>query len=174
MLLCEIDSEINVQNGGFSVKLRNGDDGDMLHDWWLRFYVCLRLRDRDSFPQLTATAVTMHPRRRMSKRWHVADIKKLHWRWPDNPNGRLKTSQFTLITFTRSPLTIRRRIRRSLKRHVADVKNIARKDQDRSKFRKYKNLWLRNQVKRLEKLRFAATNDAAIDGIVHCFFSYYH
>ena len=57
--------------------------------------------------------------------------------------------------------------RRSLKRHVADVENIAGDDQDRSKFHEYENLCLRDQAKRLEKLLFAATNDATIDGITH-------
>ena len=55
----------------------------------------------------------------------------------------------------------------SLKRHIADVENIAGDDQDRSKFRKYENLCLRDQAKRLEKLLFAAMNDAAVDGIAH-------
>ena len=32
MILYKIDSEINMQNHGFSAKLRNGDGGDMLHD----------------------------------------------------------------------------------------------------------------------------------------------
>ena len=32
MLLRKIDSEMNVQNCGFSAKLRNGNVGDMLHD----------------------------------------------------------------------------------------------------------------------------------------------
>ena len=32
MLLRKIDGEMNVQNCGFSTKLRNGDGGDMLHD----------------------------------------------------------------------------------------------------------------------------------------------
>ena len=32
MLLRKIDGEKNVHNCGFSVKLRNGDSGDMLHD----------------------------------------------------------------------------------------------------------------------------------------------
>ena len=32
MLLHKIDGEMNVQNCGFSAKLRNGDGGDMLHD----------------------------------------------------------------------------------------------------------------------------------------------
>ena len=64
--------------------------------------------------------------------------------------------------------------RRSLKRHIADIKNIVGDDQDRSKFRKYANLCLRDQAKRLEKLLFAVTNDAAIDGIAHRLLSCYH
>ena len=32
MLLHKIDGEMNVQNGGFSAKLRNGNGGDMFHD----------------------------------------------------------------------------------------------------------------------------------------------
>ena len=32
MLLRKIDGKMNVQNCGFSAKLRNGDGGDMLHD----------------------------------------------------------------------------------------------------------------------------------------------
>ena len=28
----KIDGEMNILNGGFSAKLRNGDGGDMLHD----------------------------------------------------------------------------------------------------------------------------------------------
>ena len=59
---------------------------------------------------------------------------------------------------------------RLLKQHIADVKKHRRDDQDRLKFRKYDNLCLRDQAKRLETLLFAATNDAAIDDIAHCFF----
>ena len=54
--------------------------------------------------------------------------KKLDWRWPGNPNGRLKFRNLGLFTFTRSQLTLRRQLRgfwRSLKQHVTDVKNIA-------------------------------------------------
>ena len=32
MLLRKLDGEMNVNNCGFSAKLRNGDGGDMLHD----------------------------------------------------------------------------------------------------------------------------------------------
>ena len=41
-----------------------------------RFYACLRLRDRDGCPRLTATAVATHPHRHISNRWHIAIIKK--------------------------------------------------------------------------------------------------
>ena len=32
MLLQKIDGEMNVQNCGFSMKVRNGDSGDIVHD----------------------------------------------------------------------------------------------------------------------------------------------
>ena len=103
--------------------------------------------------------------------------QKLHWRWPGNPNGRLKFHNLDLFIFTRLQLTLRRRLRgflRSLRRHVTNVKNIAGDDQDRSKFCNYENLCLRDQAKRLKKLIFVAMNDAAIDGIAHCLLSCYH
>ena len=37
--------------------------------------------------------------------------QKLHWRWPGNPNGRLKFRNLGLFTFTRSQLTLQRRLR---------------------------------------------------------------
>ena len=54
MLLRKIDGEMNVQNYGFSAKLRNGDGGDMLH-----------------------VAVITDSRHRFSKKWHVADVKNI-------------------------------------------------------------------------------------------------
>ena len=71
--------------------------------------------------------------------------------------------------FTRSQLMLRRLLeiaqtaRNRRQKHRQD-------DQDQSKFRKYENLCLRNQAKRLEKLLFPATNVAAIDDIAHFFF----
>ena len=56
-------------------------------------------------------AVATHPHHRISKRWHVADVKKLHWTWPGNPNGRSKFHNLGLFTFTWSQLTLRRRLR---------------------------------------------------------------
>ena len=116
MLLRKIDGEMNVQNCGFSAKLRNGNGGDMLHDWrqrqlsqtraiifrrdvtlptsksiagddqttlrvhrnstniacTFRIYVCAIAT---VVPRLTVAAVAMHPHRRISVRWHVADVQ---------------------------------------------------------------------------------------------------
>ena len=106
--------------------------------------------------------------------------QKLHWRWPGNPNGRSKFHNLGLFTFTRSQLMLRRRLRGWWQ--LPEIAQMAlnrrqkhrRDDQDRSKFCKYENVWLRDQAKCLEKLLFAATNDAAINGIAHCFISCYH
>ena len=62
-------------------------------------------------PRLTAAAVATHLHRRISKRWHVVNVKKLHWRWPGNANGRSKFCNLGFFTFTRSQLTLRRRLR---------------------------------------------------------------
>ena len=43
MLLRKIDGEINVQNCWYSAKLRNGDGGDMLHDWRQRHLSRIRI-----------------------------------------------------------------------------------------------------------------------------------
>ena len=132
MLLRKIDGEMNVQNGGYSARLRNGDGGDILHNWWLRFtsvYICAIAT---VVPQLTATAVAMHPRSRISKRWHVADIKNI----TEDDQATLTVDRNSAIYFvyvyeiaTNAPVTAVANggFRRSLKRHIADVKNIARK-----------------------------------------------
>ena len=61
-------------------------------------------------PRLMEATVATHPHRRISKRWHVADVKKLHWSWPCNPNGRSKFCNLVLFMFTRSQLTLGRRL----------------------------------------------------------------
>ena len=134
-----------------------------------RFYVCLRLSDRDCCSTADSSgschASTPSYFEEMTRCW----CKKLYWRWPGIPNGRLKFRNLSFFTFTRSQLTlwwlpkIAQTTRNRRQKHRRD-------DQDRSKFHKYENVCLRNQAKRL----FAATNDAAIDGIAHCFFSCYH
>ena len=75
MLLCKIDGEMNVQNGEFSAKLLNGDGGDIIHDWRHAFTSVYVYAIATVVSQLTATAVATHPRHRVWKRWHVAEIK---------------------------------------------------------------------------------------------------
>ena len=145
-----------------------------------RIYVCLRLWDRDCCSAADGSGSCHAPAPSYFEEMTRCRHQKLHWRWPGNPNGRSKFRNLGLFTFTRSQLTLRGSsvayggFRRSLKRHVADVKNIAGDDRDRSKFRRYANLCLWDPAKRLEKLLFAATNDAAVDGIAHRLLSCYH
>ena len=95
---------------------------------------------------------------------------------PGNPKSRSEFRNLGMFTFTRSQLTLRGRLRGWWR--LPEIAEAAcsrcqkhhRDDQNRSKFRKYENLCLRDQAKSLEKLLFAPTNDAAIDGIAHCFF----
>ena len=113
----------------------------------LRLFTSARSR---LIPRLIAAAVATHPTHRFSKRWHVPDVKKLHWRWPGNPNGCLKFRNLGLFTFTRSQLTLQRRLRSWW--WLPEIAQTARRrcqkhrrdDQDRSKFRKYENLCLQD------------------------------
>ena len=222
MLLRKTDGKMNVQNCGFSAKLRNGDGGDMLHDWRqrsyhglapsffeemtrcrrqnhsrrrpgnpngpskfrkyrvYRFYVCLRLRDRDCCSAADGNGSCYAPAPSYFEEMTRCRRQKLHWRWPGNPNDRLKFRNLGLFMFTWSQLMLRRWLHgwwrlseialtacRRCQKHRQD-------DQNRLKFRKYENLCLRVQANCLQKLLFAVTNDAAIDGNVHCFFFNYH
>ena len=80
---------------------------------------------------------------------------KLHWRWPGNPNGWSKFRNLGFFTFIRSQLTLRRRLRSCWR--LPEIAQTARNrrqkhrrdDQDRSKFRKYENVCLWDQAKRL-------------------------
>ena len=89
MLLRKIDDEKNVENCRFSAKLRNGDGGDMLHDWrhW----------------QLSRNSTIF--------RWYdTLPTSKTRWQWPGNPNGRSKFCNLHLFTLARSQLMLRRRL----------------------------------------------------------------
>ena len=145
-----------------------------------RFYVCLRLRDRDCCSAADDSGSCHAPAPSYLEEMTRCLRKKYHWKWPGNPNGRSKFRNLGLFTFTRSQLTLRRRLCRwwRFPEIAQRARNRRQKhrldDQDRSKFRKCENLCLRNQAKRLERLLFAATNAAAIDDIAHCFFFCYH
>ena len=91
-----------------------------------RIYVCAIAT---VVPRLTLAAVDTHPHRRISKRWHVADIKNFTGDDQTNPSGRSKFRNLGLFMFTPDgDSAANGGFRRSLKRHVANVKNIAGDD----------------------------------------------
>ena len=80
MLHCKIDGEKNVQSGGISAKLQNGDSGDMLHDSRLRFYVSLRLCDRDCCSTADGNSSCHAPAPSYFEEMTRCRHQKLHWR----------------------------------------------------------------------------------------------
>ena len=213
MLLHKIDSEKNVQNCGFSVKLRNEDGGNMLHDQRQR--------------QLSRTPTVIF------RRYDKSSMSKSCRRWPGNPYGRLKVHNLCLFTLARSQLTLRQRLtvaalwlttasgdcstthcqcqthrrrwpsnpngRLKFRNFFVYVSKIATNVsaaadgdrsnstlptsktsrwrpsdyQDRSKFRNYENLCLRDQAQPLEKHLFAVRSPL-LRWRCALFFSYYH
>ena len=124
-----------------------------------RIYVCLRLCDRDCCFAADGSGSCHAPASSYFEERTRCRRQILQWRWPGNPNGRSNFRKVCLRLHDRNWCSgggsaADGSFRRSLKRHVANVKNIVGDYQDRSKFRKYANLFLRDQAKRLEKLRF--------------------
>ena len=114
MVLHKIDSEMYMQNCGYSTKLRDGGD-------W-----CSTAESNSNCHGLALLFFEETIRGRRQKH---------HWRWPGNPNGRSKFRKYRAYL-----LILRSRdynlcsaagggVRRSLKQHVADIKNIAGDDQ---------------------------------------------
>ena len=138
-----------------------------------RIYVCLRLCDRDCCSAADGSGSCHAPAPSYFEEMTRCRRRKLHCRWPGNPNGRSKFHNFGLCTFTRSQLTLRRRLRGWW--WLPEIAQTARCRRRKHRRRwpgsieipHYENVCLRDQVKRLEKLLFAATNDATIDGIAH-------
>ena len=75
-----------------------------------RIYVCLRLCDRDCCSVADGSGSCHAPAPSYFEEMTRCRLKKLHWRWPGNPNGRLKFRNIGLFTFTWSQLTLRRRL----------------------------------------------------------------
>ena len=75
MVFCKIDGKMNMQNCGYSAKLRNGDGGDWcsMADGNYSCHGCVP----SFFEEMT------HCRR-----------QKHHRRWPGNPNGRSKFRKY--------------------------------------------------------------------------------
>ena len=132
-----------------------------------RFYICLRLRNRDCCSTADGSSSCHAPALSYFEELRRCRRQKLHWRWPGNPNGRSKFRNLGLFTFTWSQLTPRRRLRGWCRLpEIAQTARYRRQkhhrdDPDRSKFCKNENLCLWDHAKLLEKLLFAATNDAA-------------
>ena len=76
-----------------------------------RIYVCLRLRECDCCSTADGSGSSHAPAPSYFEEMSRCRHQKLHWRWPGNPNGRLKFRNLGLFTFTRSQLTLRRRLR---------------------------------------------------------------
>ena len=73
-----------------------------------RIYVSLRLCDRDCCSATDGSGSYHANAPSYFEEITRCRHKKLHWRWPGNPNGRSKFRNLGLFTFTRSQLTLRR------------------------------------------------------------------
>ena len=71
----------------------------------------LRLCDRDCCSAADSSGSCHAPAPSYFEEMTRCRRRKLHWRWPGNPNGRSKFSNLCLFTFTRSQLTLWRRLR---------------------------------------------------------------
>ena len=74
------------------------------------FYVCLRLHDRDCCSAADGNGSCHAPAPSYFNEMTCCRHKKLHWRWPGNPNSRSKLHNLRLFTFTRLQLTHQQRL----------------------------------------------------------------
>ena len=109
-----------------------------------RFYVCLRRYDRDCCSVADGSGSCHAPAPSYFEEMTRCRRQKRHWRWPGNPNRRLKFCNLGLFTFTRSQLTLRRQLRGWWRLpEIAQTAHSRRQkhcwdDHDQSKFCKYK------------------------------------
>ena len=76
-----------------------------------RIYVCLRLCDHNCCSAADGSGSCHAPAPSYFEEMTRCRSRKLHWRWPGNPNGRSKFRNLGLFTVTRSQLTLWRRLR---------------------------------------------------------------
>ena len=76
-----------------------------------RFYVCLRLRDRNCCSAAGGNSSCHAPAPSYFEEMTHCRHQELHWKEPGNPNGRSKLRNLCLFKFTRSQLTHQRRLR---------------------------------------------------------------
>ena len=148
---------------------------------YLHIHVCLRLCNRVCCSAANGSGSCHAPAPSYFEEIQRCRRQKLHWRWPGNPNGRSKFRNLGLFMFTRSQLTLWRRLCGWWR--LPEIAQTARYRRQKHRRRwpglieipqQNENLCLRDQAKRLEKILFAATNDAAMDGIAHRLLSCYH
>ena len=76
-----------------------------------RFYVYLRLRDRDCCSTADGNGSCHAPTLSYFEEMTRCRHQRLPWRWPSNPNGRSKFHTLRLLTFSGSQQTLRRQLR---------------------------------------------------------------
>ena len=111
-------------------------------------------------PLLIATVVAMNSRHRFWKRWHIADVKNIA---EDDQATLIVYQNYTDIDFTSTRLRLMLRGWRRLleiaqaarNRHQKHRRGWPGNPKNRSKFRNYQNLCLRDQARFLEKHLFA-------------------
>ena len=144
-----------------------------------RLYVCLRLCDR--YCCSAADGGSCHaPAPSYFEEITRCRRKKLDWRWPGNPNGRSIFRNLGLLTFTQSQLTLRWRLRGWWRLpEIAQTTGCQRQKHRRRwpgsiEIPQIRKFMPTRSSKTSRKTSFAATNNAAIDGIVHRLLFCYH
>ena len=97
-----------------------------------RFYVCLRLCDCNCCSAADGSGSCHAPAPSYFEEMTRCRHQNLHWRWPGNPNSRLKFCKFRFVYvyticnwYSSGSFMANGGFQRSLKWHVTDVKNIA-------------------------------------------------
>ena len=140
-----------------------------------RFYVSLRLGDRDCYSAADGKGSCHRLAPSFFEEITHCRHKKLHWRWPGNPNDRSKFCNLRLFTFTRSQLTLCSWRRLPEIAHTAHSRHQIHRRRWPGSFEipQLRKLCLQVQAKPLEKHNFAAR----IPPLWWCcalLFSYYH
>ena len=142
-----------------------------------RIYVCLRLHDHDCCSTADGSGSCHASTASYFEEMTRYRRQRLQWRWPCNPNGRSNFHNLDLFMFTRSQLTLRRRPWR-----LPEIAQMARCRSQKQRRRwpgsieipQIRKVMPTRSSKASRKTSFAATNDAAIDGIAHRLLSCYH
>ena len=177
----------NITGDDQATLIVNQNSADIAYTF--QFYVCLHLRDSDCCSMADGNDSCHGFAPSFFEEITCCRRQKHRRRWLGNPNGQSNSWNIT-YTFrffvclhheiasdaprlTTTAISTDSRHRFSKRWHIADVKNIAGKDQNRSKFCNYQNLCLRDQTRPLENI-FLLLGCRHYDAIANCFFSYCH